>query len=288
MASLGDTIKIKTQYLMPKKLISRAVGILAKANLGILTKLVIKLFITRYNVDMQDAVVQDIKQFKSFNDFFTRELKPATRPIEADSNAIIHPADGTISEFGIINKDLLLQAKNHPYSLNALLGGDAQDSQPFENGFYATTYLSPGDYHRFHMPCEGMLEKVIFIPGSLFSVNPLIAENVDNLFARNERAVCFFVNEKLGKFALVLVGAAIVSGISLMFTKETLSSKNGKVETFNYPPGEVFIKKGAELGKFYLGSTVISIFPQNKITPDSMLRSGSKVKMGTILGKILQ
>lgn len=287
MSLLIDNIKVKTQYLIPKKFISRVIGILASSNLGALKNFVIKQFIKHYNVDMKEALVQDIKQFKSFNDFFTRELKENARPIADEPETIVHPADGRLSEFGSIEKGLLLQAKGHYYSVSALLGGVEQDSEAFKDGFFATTYLAPSNYHRVHMPCDGTLEKVIFVPGSLFSVNPLIAKKVDNLFARNERAVCFFNNEKFGKFAVVLVGAAIVSGISLVFTKETLSSKSRKVRTYNFAPGEIFLKKGAELGKFYLGSTVICVFPNNKIMPEDSLTQDMKVKMGSSFGKIL-
>ncbi|MGB2578605.1 phosphatidylserine decarboxylase [Elusimicrobium simillimum] len=287
MSSLTDNIKIAIQYLIPKKFISIVIGAFAKADLGALTTFVIKIFIKHYNVDMTEVIVQDVKQFKCFNDFFVRKLQDGARPIAQEPHAIIHTADGTLSEFGNIDKDLLLQAKNRYYSLNTLLGGNEQDSKPFENGIFATTYLAPSNYHRVHMPCDGKLEKVIYIPGCLFSVNPLVAKKVDSLFARNERAVCFFSNDKLGKFTVVLVGAAVVSGISLVVTGETLSAKSGERKTFDYTAENIFLKKGAELGMFFLGSTVICIFPKNKVVLGDSLKQNVPVTMGTELGKIL-
>lgn len=196
MSALSDEFKVKIQYFMPKKLLSRAVGKLAAAEMGQGTAFLIERFIRYYNVDMKDAKIQDIAKFKSFNDFFTRELKKNARPVVSDENALAEPADGTISELGEIYKDAVLQAKGHYYSLEALLGGNREDAAYFENGSFATTYLSPRDYHRVHMPLDGKLEKMLFIPGELFSVNPLTARNVDNLFARNERVVCFSITKK--------------------------------------------------------------------------------------------
>ena len=234
MSALSDEFKVKIQYFMPKKLLSRAVGKLAAAEMGQGTAFLIERFIRYYKVDMKDAKIQDIAKFKSFNDFFTRELKKNARPVVSDENALAEPADGTISELGEIYKDAVLQAKGHYYGLEALLGGNREDAAYFENGSFATTYLSPRDYHRVHMPLDGKLEKMLFIPGELFSVNPLPARNVDNLFARNERVVCFFNNEKIGRFAVVLVGATIVASIATVFTGLVAPSAGKEVTVYNY------------------------------------------------------
>lgn len=250
MSALSDEFKVKIQYFMPKKLLSRAVGKLAAAEMGQGTAFLIERFIRYYNVDMKDAKIQDIAKFKSFNDFFTRELKKNARPVVSDENALAEPADGTISELGEIYKDAVLQAKGHYYSLEALLGGNREDAAYFENGSFATTYLSPRDYHRVHMPLDGKLEKMLFIPGELFSVNPLTARNVDNLFARNERVVCFFNNEKIGRFAVVLVGATIVASIATVFTGLVAPSAGKEVTVYNYAKDNIVWPKVPNLGVF--------------------------------------
>ena len=235
---------------MPKKLLSRAVGKLAAAEMGQGTAFLIERFIRYYNVDMKDAKIQDIAKFKSFNDFFTRELKKNARPVVSDENALAEPADGTISELGEIYKDAVLQAKGHYYSLEALLGGNREDA------------------------------------GELFSVNPLTARNVDNLFARNERVVCFFNNEKIGRFAVVLVGATIVASIATVFTGLVAPSAGKEVTVYNYAKDNIVLAKGAELGRFLLGSTVICVFPKGKVKFAKGLASGTPVKMGECLGEI--
>ena len=196
------------------------------------------------------------------------------------------PADGMISEIGEIYKDAVLQAKGHYYSLEALLGGDAKEAKYFENGSFVTTYLSPRNYHRVHMPLKGKLEKMLFIPGDLFSVNPLTAQNVDNLFARNERAVCFFENEEIGRFAVVMVGATIVSSIATVFAGLLAPAKGKEVTVYNYQDDNIFLEKGAELGSFLLGSTTICIFPKGKVNFSKELKAGTPVKMGEKLGEI--
>jgi phosphatidylserine decarboxylase len=196
------------------------------------------------------------------------------------------PADGAISQMGEIYKDAILQAKNHYYSLEALVGGNQDDAKYFENGTFLTTYLSPKDYHRVHMPYTGKLEKMVFIPGDLFSVNPLTAQNIDNLFARNERVVCFFKNEKIGRFAVVLVGATIVASIETVFAG-TVAPKCGKeITIYDYRKDNIVLEKGEELGRFKLGSTTICLFEPKKITIAKGLTSSTQVKMGTILGEI--
>jgi len=286
MASLLDSIKVKAQYFLPKKLLSRGVGKLASAKLGKFTAFLVKNFINYYKVDLKDAEITDVTKYETFNAFFTRALKKGARPIVAEAKALAHPADGTLSEFGEIYKDAVLQAKGHYYSLEALLGGDEKDSRIFENGSFMTTHLSPKDYHRVHMPFDGKLEKMIFVPGELFSVNPLTARNVDNLFAKNERVICFFKNEKLGNFAVILVGATIVASIETVFAGVVAPSAGKEKNIYHYEKDKITFKKGAELGRFLLGSTVICVFEKDKINFAKGLKSGINVKMGTRFGEI--
>ncbi len=285
MTSLTDEIKVKAQYFLPKKLLSRGVGKLASAEMGKPTEFLIKNFIKYYNVDMKEAEIKDISQFKTFNAFFTRALKKGARPVVAAANALAQPADGTISELGEIYKDAVLQAKGHYYSLEALLGGDAKDAKDFMSGSFVTTYLAPKDYHRVHMPFSGKLEKMVFVPGDLFSVNPLTAKNVDNLFARNERVICFFRNEKLGRFAVVLVGATIVASIETVFAGVVAPSAGREKTIYDYRKDNITLAKGAELGRFLLGSTTVCVFEKGKVEFAKGLKSGVSVKTGSMLGE---
>lgn len=286
MTSLIDEIKVKSQYFLPKKLLSRGVGKLASAEMGKATTFLIKNFIKYFNIDLKEAEIKDISEFKTFNAFFTRALKKGARPVVSAANALAQPADGTISELGEIYKDAVLQAKGHYYSLEALLGGDPKDAKDFLSGSYVTTYLSPKDYHRVHMPFSGKLEKMVFVPGDLFSVNPLTAQNVDNLFARNERVICFFRNEKIGRFAVVLVGATIVASIETVFAGVVAPSAGREKTIYDYSKDDITLAKGAELGRFLLGSTTICVFEKGKVEFAKGLKNGVAVKMGSMLGEI--
>lgn len=286
MPSMVDKLKVNIQYFLPKKLLSRAVGKLAAAELGKGTTWIVENFIKYYNVDMKDVEVKDVNEFKTFNAFFTRALKKGARPIAAEAEALVSPVDGTVSELGEIYKDAVLQAKGHYYSLEALLGGDPKDAKDFESGEFATIYLSPKDYHRVHMPFAGKLEKMVFIPGDLFSVNPLTAKNVDNLFARNERVVCFFKNDKIGRFAVVMVGATIVASIETVFAGVIAPSVGKEKTIYDYSKDNITFKKGDELGRFLLGSTVVCVFPKGKVGFDKKLKTGTPLKMGTKIGDV--
>lgn len=189
---LTDQLKVKLQYILPKHLLSRLVGRLASAQAGPITTFFISWFVDHFKVDLQEAKFTEAKDYPSFNDFFTRELKSGARTITSGDNILCHPVDGTVSQLGDIDGDTIIQAKNHNYSAQTLLGGDADIAAPFQGGSFATVYLSPRDYHRIHMPCKGILTDMIYVPGDLFSVNPLTANNVPNLFARNERVVAIF------------------------------------------------------------------------------------------------
>ena len=262
-----DNLKITLQYLLPKHLISRLVGKLAAAKLGWFSHFLINRFIKAYGINMAEAKFEQAKDYASFNEFFTRPLKDGVRPLATEANIVAHPVDGTISQLGPIVDGKLIQAKNHNYSLQALLGGDSATALPFQNGHFATVYLAPKDYHRIHMPILGTLREMIYVPGDLFSVNPLTAENVPDLFARNERVVTIFDTE-LGPMALVLVGATIVASIETVWAG-TVTPPTGKdVFRWTYPatgPQAVTLEKGAEMGRFKLGSTVILAFQAGQI-----------------------
>ena len=257
-----DQVKIALQYAMPKHLLSRLVGYLAAARLGFISHALINLFIKAYKINMAEAQFEKASDYASFNEFFTRPLKDGLRPINTDADVVCQPVDGAISQLGDIVDGKLIQAKNHNYSLQALLGGDAATAAPYAGGKFATIYLAPKYYHRIHMPIAGTLREMIYVPGDLFSVNPLTAENVPDLFARNERVVAVFDTE-LGPMALVLVGATIVASIETVWAG-TVTPPTGKdVFRWTYPatgPQAVTLEKGAEMGRFKLGSTIILSF----------------------------
>ena len=259
---MSDRLAVLPQYLLPKQALTTLAGKFASARLGGLTTSVIRWFVGRYNVNMAEAANPDIAGYTSFNDFFTRALKPGARPLaQAD---LICPVDGAISQFGPIAKDQVFQAKGHTYSTTALVGGDAAAAARFDNGHFATLYLSPRDYHRIHMPCAGELTRMVHVPGDLFSVNPTTARGVPGLFARNERVVCFFESAQ-GPFVLVLVGATIVGSMATVWHGQVNAPRTGVLRQWDYAPGQVSLQKGDEMGRFLLGSTVVMLFPQGPL-----------------------
>lgn len=280
---LLDSLKIALQYILPKHLLSRTVGALAAAEAGALTTSLIKLFIKQYNVNMAEALNSEPEAYATFNDFFTRELKPDARTICDGANELAMPVDGAISQIGNIRYDSIIQAKGHDYSLTALLGGKPEIASPFKNGKFATIYLSPKDYHRIHMPITGTLTDMLYVPGELFSVSPLTAQRVPGLFARNERVVAIFDTE-VGKLAMVLVGAIIVASIATKWAG-TVSPPTGKnVQHWQYPvDGEhaVTIGKGEEMGLFKLGSTIVACFEADKIDFASFAE-GDATRLGEV------
>ncbi|RTR40688.1 phosphatidylserine decarboxylase [Shewanella canadensis] len=262
-----DKIKIALQYMMPKHLISRLVGKLAAAELGSITTAAIKWFIKQYKIDMSEAAQSEPEAYTTFNNFFTRALKPGIRPLFDDKDYIVHPVDGAISQCGPIKGGQIFQAKGHEYSSLALLGNQADDAKRFEDGDFATIYLAPKDYHRIHMPIKGTLSKMTYVPGELFSVNPLTAENVPGLFARNERVVALFETE-IGPMAMVLVGATIVASIETVWAGTVTPPTGKKVFTWDYPtegPDALTLDKGDEVGRFKLGSTVVMLFAKDAL-----------------------
>ncbi|GEM76597.1 archaetidylserine decarboxylase [Vibrio sagamiensis] len=278
-----DKIKVGLQYWLPQHGLTRLVGKLASAKAGRLTTAVIRWFIKQYNVNMDEAKHSNPEHFESFNEFFVRELKEDARPITQDESVITHPADACVSQFGAIENGQLIQAKGHHFSAQELLGGDAALAQEFQDGSFATLYLSPRDYHRVHMPCDATLRQMIYVPGDLFSVNPLTAENVPNLFARNERVVCIFDTD-FGPMAQVLVGATIVGSIEQVWAGTITPPRGNTVYKWDYPAeGEQAIKlnKGEEMGRFKLGSTVINLFAKDTVTFDASIENGKPTLMGT-------
>lgn len=285
-----DQLKITLQYILPKHLISRLVGYLAAAKLGFVSHALIKLFIKAYGINMAEAQFENAEAYRSFNEFFTRPLKDGMRPIVADTNLLAHPVDGTVSQLGDIEGDQLIQAKGHYYSVEALLGGDKATAAPYQNGKFACIYLAPKDYHRIHMPVDGVLREMIYVPGDLFSVNPLTAENVPGLFARNERVVTIF-DTPVGQMALVLVGATIVASIETVWAGTVTPPTGKEVFRWQYPaegPNAVHLKKGDEMGRFKLGSTVVLAFEKDQVEFLPTNYPGSVTRMGTAFATTLK
>jgi len=251
---------VLVQYLLPKQALTAFAGRVASARAGAVTTGIIRRFVRRYGVDMAEAANPDIAAYPSFNEFFTRALKPGARPLA--SADWVCPVDGAISQFGAIERDQVFQAKGHRYSTSALLGGDAALAAPYEDGHFATLYLSPKDYHRIHMPCEGRLRHMLHVPGELFSVNPATAQGVPGLFARNERVVCVF-DSAHGPFVLTLVGATIVGSMATVWHGVVNPPRRREVRRWDYADGEVTLARGAEMGRFLLGSTVVMLWPKS-------------------------
>lgn len=275
---MSDRLKVLPQYLIPKQALTVLAGKFAGWQGGAITHAAIRRFVARYRVEMSEAANPDIASYASFNDFFTRALKPGARPI-ADSHFIC-PVDGAISQFGAIAAGRIFQAKGHSYTATELLGGDEVQAKPFADGQFATIYLSPRDYHRIHMPCAGRLTRMIHVPGELFSVNPLTARGVPGLFARNERVVCLFEGE-CGPFALVLVGATIVGSMATVWHGVVNPPRPGKIREWNYEGQNIALEKGQEMGRFLLGSTVVMLFPKDSLAFNPEWAPGKPVRLGT-------
>ena len=269
------------QYLLPKKLLTQLAGAFARSQSGALTQFAIRKFVAKYGVNMAEAANPAISSYASFNDFFTRALKPGARPLA--SAAYVCPVDGAISQFGAIDGDQIFQAKGHSYSTRALVGGDATLATLFDGGQFATIYLSPKDYHRIHMPCAGTLTRMIYVPGDLFSVNPATALAVQGLFARNERVVCVFDSER-GPFVLTLVGATIVGSMATAWHGLVNPPRTSEIREWTYAPGQVELKQGDEMGRFLLGSTVVMLWPANTLRFNATWSAAGGVKMGEVMG----
>ncbi|MFT3954975.1 MAG: archaetidylserine decarboxylase [Piscinibacter sp.] len=281
MSRLADRLAVLPQYLLPKQALTAFAGAAASRAAGGLTTAAIRRFVARYGVDMAEAADPDIAHYATFNEFFTRALKPGARPL-ADAPWLC-PVDGAISQVGAIDADRIFQAKGHHYTTAALVGGDAALAARFQGGSFATLYLSPRDYHRIHMPCDGRLERMIHVPGALFSVNPTTARGVPGLFARNERVVCVF-SSKRGPFVLVLVGATIVGSMATVWHGVVNPPRPGTLREWRYRDGEVNLARGAEMGRFLLGSTVVLLFPKDTLRFNPDWQPGRAIRMGEAMG----
>ena len=278
---MSDTLAVLPQYLIPKQAITALAGKLASARAGSWTTSVIRWFVKRYKVNMAEAANPDIASYATFNDFFTRPLRDGARPLaQAD---LVCPVDGAISQFGPINKDQIFQAKGHSYSTTALVGGDAALAAEFEDGHFATLYLSPKDYHRIHMPCAGVLRRMIYVPGDLFSVNPTTARGVPGLFARNERLVCVFDSPQ-GPFVQVLVGATIVGSMATVWHGQVNPPRPGHLWERTYADGGVSFAQGTEMGRFLLGSTVVLLFARGPLVFHPQWVAAGAIRMGEKMG----
>jgi phosphatidylserine decarboxylase len=278
---VSDRLAVLPQYLLPKGALTNFAGRVAGARGGTMTTRLIRWFVGRYDVNMDEAQDADIASYASFNDFFTRALRPGARPL-ADAGYIC-PVDGRISQFGAIDDHQIFQAKGHHFTTTALVGGDAQLAARFRHGSFANLYLSPRDYHRIHMPCDGRLTRMIYVPGELFSVNPTTARGIPNLFARNERVVCVFEGDD-GPFVLTLVGATIVGSMATVWHGVVNPARGLAVREWTYEDGGVTLKKGEEMGRFLLGSTVVMLFPQDsRLAFNPAWQPGGAIRLGEVM-----
>lgn len=279
---MSDRLAVLPQYLLPKQALTALAGKLANARLGGLTTRFIRWFVGRYQVNMTEAAHPEVSSYASFNEFFTRALRADARPLATAD--LLCPVDGAVSQFGPIAKGQIFQAKGHNYSATALVGGDAQLAAQFYDGSFATIYLSPRDYHRIHMPCAGRLLRMIYVPGSLFSVNPRTARGVPGLFARNERVVCLFETEH-GPFILTLVGATIVGSMATVWHGVVNPPRTKEVREWSYQDQNIILKQGQEMGRFLLGSTVVMLFPNNTLEFNRAWAAETTVRMGETMAQ---
>lgn len=278
---MRDLLAVLLQYFLPKKALTVLAGKFAGAKAGGLTTAVIRWFVRRYQVNMAEAANPDMGSYASFNEFFTRPLRGNARPLaQAD---FICPVDGAISQFGAIERDQIYQAKGHQYSTAALVGGDRELANQFEDGSFATLYLSPKDYHRIHMPCAGRLTRMIYVPGDLFSVNPVTARGVPGLFARNERVVCVFESAN-GPFVLTLVGATIVGSMATTWHGLVNPPRSRAIREWRYDEKPVEFKQGEEMGRFLLGSTVVLLFPKQVLKFNPGWAPAQGIRLGEVMG----
>jgi phosphatidylserine decarboxylase len=280
---VGERLAVAAQHLLPKQALTALMGRLAGTPGGARTTAVIRWFIRRYGVNMAEAADPDPAAYATFNEFFTRALRPGARALaRAD---LVCPVDGAISRFGAVDGEQIFQAKGHRYSATALLGGDTALAAHFHGGHFATLYLSPKDYHRIHMPCAGRLLRMIHVPGALFSVNPATARGVPGLFARNERVVCVFDGEgsTSGPWVLVLVGATIVGSMATVWHGVVNPPRPGTLREWSYTDRRVTLEQGDEMGRFLLGSTVVMLFPRGPLAWNPSWAPGGAIHMGEVM-----
>jgi phosphatidylserine decarboxylase len=279
---VSDFIAVLPQYLLPKRALTVFGGWVASRRWGTATTRLIAWFVKRYDVNMNEAANPDLASYTSFNDFFTRALRPGVRPLA--SSAFVCPVDGAISQFGTIQADQIFQAKGHAYSTTALVGGDAALASEFQDGSFATLYLSPRDYHRIHMPCAGRLRSMVYVPGDLFSVNPKTALGVPGLFARNERVVCVFDTD-FGPLVMALVGATVVGSMATVWHGVVNPPRLPQVTEWHYDESNISLLRGEELGRFLLGSTVVMLFPKGALDWNAKWQAKLPVRMGEAMAQ---
>ena len=278
-----DTLFVLLQHLLPQHLLSRITGWLAENRTPWLKNLLIERFAAHFNVDMSEAAEPDLRGYENFNAFFTRPLRPDARPVSAASGKVLSPADGAISQLGNIEHGRIFQAKGQGFNVEELLGGDSARAEVFKDGAFATIYLSPRDYHRVHMPLDGELTAETYIPGELYSVNQTTAENVQRLFARNERLVCYF-DTPAGPMAMVLVGAMIVAGIETVWGGQVAPPPRTPLTVdYRQTPSSVELQQSQEMGRFKLGSTVILLFPGQAVTWESELQANTALRLNQVI-----
>ncbi|HET7673977.1 MAG TPA: archaetidylserine decarboxylase [Gammaproteobacteria bacterium] len=283
-----DRASVLPQHALPQHGLSRLVHHATRSQSPRFKNALIRWFIRRYRVDMSEAQTPDPLQYPSFNAFFTRALKPGARPLAGGAETCMSPVDGRVSQLGTIAGGRIFQAKDRDFSTLELFGGNARLAERFAGGAFATLYLAPRDYHRVHMPLAGTLESMIYIPGRLFSVNPATTRAVPRLFARNERVAMFFASPA-GPMAIVMVGAMLVGSIETVWAGETTSPRGRSIREWRYGEGgepPVTLERGAELGRFNMGSTVIVLFAENAIRWEPALAADSRILMGQRLGVI--
>jgi phosphatidylserine decarboxylase len=279
---MSDRLKVALQHLLPKKGLTTLAGRIARARGGGMTTRLIRWFVAHYKVDMSEATHADIGSYRSFNDFFSRSLKAGARPMATAD--FVCPVDGAISQFGAIDDHHILQAKGHRFTTTELIGGDAALGARFQHGAFANLYLSPKDYHRLHMPCDGKLIRMIYVPGTLFSVNPVTARGVPNLFARNERVVCVFESPQFGPFVMVLVGATIVGSIQTAWHGVVNPKRTNTPSEWTYIDRTIFLNQGEEMGRFLLGSTIVMLFPRETVVFNNDWVPERPVRLGEMMG----
>ncbi|MRW88749.1 phosphatidylserine decarboxylase [Duganella sp. FT80W] len=280
---MSDRLAVLPQYLLPKGALTNLAGRIAGARAGNKTTWLIRWFVGRYNVNMAEALDPNIENYKTFNEFFTRALRPDARPLAPAE--YVCPVDGRISQFGAIEDDQIFQAKGHQFSTTALVGGDAQLAAQFQHGSFANLYLSPRDYHRIHMPIDGKLTRMIYVPGELFSVNPTTARGIPGLFARNERVVCVF-DTAHGPFVMTLVGATIVGSMATVWHGLVNPPRLPQVTEWTYHDQNIVLKKGDELGRFLLGSTVVMLFQKDVLKFNPAWQPGAAIQLGEEMGQL--
>ncbi|MGA2655437.1 MAG: archaetidylserine decarboxylase [Gammaproteobacteria bacterium] len=271
------------QYCIPQHLASRLFGILLNSKNEWLKNRLIRKFIKHYNVNMDEVADSNLAAYPTFNAFFSRALKKGARPIVGLPEAIASPADGTIAQIGIADKNQLIQAKGHLFTLEDLFAGDKALADTFINGHYSTIYLGPPDYHRIHMPLTGTLKQMIYVPGKLFSVNENTVNDVGGIFARNERVICVF-DTKAGPMAVIMVGAIFVGSMVVTWDGMVAPNRYNTITKKTYADKPIHLARGDEMGYFLTGSTVITLFAENKINWQSNLHNNSTIKMGQGIG----